>query len=566
MPLSAFVAQTLDQTLHDLRLFQPELVVCGTILLLLLLRVPAATRRIGSWYVALAGSLLALLVAVVPESGLAHAAAIPRQELFGGLLVFDQMTVFFRALLLLFAVLFGLLGRITGVVERDEEADFLTLVLGATLAFCLMASANHLVMVFLAVEMASVPSFVLAGMLKQRQQSSEAALKYAVYGAGTAGIMLYGISLFSGVLGTAHVPTIARQLVTGHFDPQTVIVLALGGLMLMVGLAFKLSAVPFHFWCPDVFEGAPAEVGAFLSVASKAAALALLVRVVTGLGVAPTDPRQTAQAPPMVRHVHLLADRSSATTTTTAALEPPTAAAPGNAPTLNAGTVQRWAVFLLASIAAVTCTFGNLVAYGQANIKRMLAYSTIAHAGYMMMAVPAAMALADSQPALARTAIAALLFYISVYLFMNLGAFAIVAFLRNAAQSEEIADYAGLIRTNPMVVVCFAVILISLIGIPPLAGFVAKFFLFASLVEAGGPIMIGLFVIGGVNSVISLVYYLRVVKVMAMDPEPAGRGSVSVGILPLAYATVVTLPVVLFGLFSSGLYRWAEAAVSQLFS
>ncbi len=195
----------------------------------------------------------------------------------------------------------------------------------------------------------------------------------------------------------------------------------------------------------------------------------------------------------------------------------------------------------------------------------MLAYSTIAHAGYMMMAVPAAIVLAGAEPQLPPTAIAALLFYIGVYMFMNLGAFAIVAFLRDAMATEEIADYAGLLRTNPVTVICFAIILISLIGLPPLAGFMGKFFLFAALVEAGGPIMIALLVIGGINSVISLVYYMRVVRVMTMEREPAERSPVVLGTAAVIYTVAVTLPVVLLGLYSSGLHQWATTAAAQLF-
>src|SRR4029079_6445834 len=182
-------------------------------------------------------------------------------------------------ILLGFAVLFAIFTRISGIPDRDAAPDFYELALGATLRMCLMESSNHLLMVFLGVEMASVPSYALAGMLKGRRASSEAALKYAVCGAGTAGIMLYGISLLGGVLGSVHLPTMAERLaellqpanLEAGIGRDTHMVLALGALMVLVGLAFKLSAVPFHFWCPDVFEGATAEVNAFLSVASKAA-------------------------------------------------------------------------------------------------------------------------------------------------------------------------------------------------------------------------------------------------------------------------------------------------------
>ena len=194
----------------------------------------------------------------------------------------------------------------------------------------------------------------------------------------------------------------------------------------------------------------------------------------------------------------------------------------------------------------------------------MLAYSTIAHAGYMMMPVAAAMAVAGSQPTVAREALASLTFYIALYLFMNLGAFAIVAFLRNAARSEEIADYAGLIRSCPVTTVSFVLILVSLIGLPPLAGFPAKTFIFLSLVSVGGPIMITLLVIAGLNTAISLVYYLRVAKVMTIDPEPDSRPPVEIGFAPGLYTVFITAFVVAFGILFDGVYRFAEQAVSQL--
>jgi NADH-quinone oxidoreductase subunit N len=233
---------------------------------------------------------------------------------------------------------------------------------------------------------------------------------------------------------------------------------------------------------------------------------------------------------------------------------------------------------LIAVLAVVTCTFGNLAAYAQTNIKRLLAYSTIAHAGYMMMPVSALMVMADhldhsrdtgaSMPA---TAVSALAIYIGVYLFMNLGAFAIVAFVRNAIRSEEIADYAGLIRRAPLLVVCFSLILFGLVGLPPLSGFIGKFAIFAALVDgyqvsvAAGqpePHLLAVLVAGGVNTVISLFYYLRVVKVMTMDSEPAGRApfALSTYSMETAFVCLLTLPTALLILSWDLLNEWALAA------
>jgi NADH-quinone oxidoreductase subunit N len=543
--LGSLLTTTLTDTLSvSLPLFRTELAVAATVVLLLLCRMLPVLRHLDSALVALGGAVFALWFAWVDLRGLpgspwavADVAATPlRQELFGGLLVFDSLTAYIRLVLAGFLVLYILFTKVSGIPDREDGADFYTMVLGATLGMCLMASANHLLMVFMAVEMASVPSYALAGLLKGRKASSEAALKYAVYGAGAAGIMLYGISLLAGVLGTCHLPSMATELarVVGEqgIGSGKVMVLALGGLMVAVGLAFKLSAVPFHFWCPDVFEGAAAEVGAFLSVASKAAAVALLLRLVFSLG-----------------------DPAAAT------------AAGGAAAVAGLAETRHFMTYVIALMAAVTCTLGNLAAYGQTNMKRLLAYSTIAHAGYLMMGAAAATAMLGTSPAGARNAVTALAFYLGTYLFMNLAAFAIVALLRNRLRSEEISAYAGLVRTSPGIVVATAAVLVSLIGLPPLAGFVSKFLVFSSIVEAiragaEQPLMLVLLVLGGLNTVLSLFYYLRVLKVMTFDPPPADRPTEAFPLvsLPGAFVTAVAVPVVVLGVFWAGLYAAAQIA------
>jgi NADH-quinone oxidoreductase subunit N len=537
--ITGAISDTLDVSLP---LFRVELAIAATIVLMLLCRMLPVLRRADSALIALGGAGFALWYAWCDLRGLpgspwtlAEAAAVPaRQELFGGLLVFDSLTAAIRLLLAGFLGLYILFTKVSGIPDREDGADFYTLVFGGALGMCLMASANHLLMLFMAVEMASVPSYALAAILKGRKAASEAGLKYAVYGAGAAGIMLYGISLLAGVTGTCHLPSMAAELarIVGEGGAGgEVLVLALGGLMLAVGLAFKLSAVPFHFWCPDVFEGAAAEVGAFLSVASKAAAVGLLLRLAFTLG-----------APAAV----------------------PAAAA---AVVAGAGDVQHFMVYVIGLMAAVTCTLGNLAAYGQTNMKRLLAYSTIAHAGYLMMGAAAAVALMGVSPAAAGRAVGALVFYLATYLFMNLAAFAIVALLRNRLRSEEIAAYAGLVRSSPGIVVATVVVLVSLIGLPPLAGFISKFLVFSSLAEAiqtgaEKPLMLVLLVVGGVNTVISLFYYLRVLKVMTFDPPPADRAGEAFPLvsLPGAVVTALAVPVVLLGLFWSGLYAAAQLA------
>jgi NADH-quinone oxidoreductase subunit N len=360
--------------------------------------------------------------------------------------------------------------------------------------------------------MASLPSYALAGFLKGRRQSSEASLKYVVYGGGASGVMLYGISLVAGKFGTAYLPDLAAGFVAAPtLDP----VVVLGVLFILIGFGFKLAAVPFHFWCPDVFEGASAEVAGFLSVASKGAALALTGRfvfVTAGLaGVAP-----------------------------------------------NVAAWEKMAPYLapsLAVFAAITATFGNLAAYTQTNLKRLLAYSTIAHAGYMLMGLAA----------LNRDGAGAVLFYLVAYLFMNLGAFAVVAFLRNQTGSEELGDFRGLIYRSPLLVITLAIFLLSLLGMPPLAGFAAKFQIFSVLYDAGqfygSPAvnqpglsftMYALLVIGGLNTVLSLFYYVKVLKVMVLEqPVEVVEGGTPPPLrLPLGdavYATVMAVMIVVLG-------------------
>lgn len=568
--VDSLVGNTLEGSLP---FFRPELALCVTIVLLLFVRIFKGGEYIPSFFIALLGSITALILAF-PVEGVESWTTMPRQEIFTGMLVYDSLTAFVRIFLLSFVVLFVILSRLTGIADSKDGQDYYVLVLGATLGMCIMASANHMMMLFMGVEMASVPSFVLAGIVKGRQRSSEAALKYVIYGAGTAGVMLYGISLLCGVLGSAHLPTMAASLtdldipnlLTTAEGRLTVMVLVLGGLMLGVGLAFKLSAFPFHFWCPDVFEGASAEVDAFLSVASKAAALVLLLRVGAGLGLTtPEMPVADGVDRPAVTAV---ATSSNAAPTHNAVLATQVAESSDAMPVGGGplSPVRRFFVVLVSIIAIVTCTFGNLAAYGQTNIKRMLAYSTIAHAGFMMMAVAAAIALAGRDVVEARTAVSALLLYIALYLFMNLSAFAIIAFLRNEMQSEEIADYAGLIRTSPLTAVMMTAVLVSLIGLPPLAGFWPKLRVLQSLYMAGGPLMTFVFVAAAINTAIALVYYLRVAKTMCIDPEPDTRGAISLGFLPAAFIFIISVPVLIFGILPGPLADWTDLAVSQLFS
>jgi NADH-quinone oxidoreductase subunit N len=567
---------------NSIMLFMPE--ICLSLFISLFLLVRLISRRIDLFWVALVGAVAGLISSRPWELG---SEKLIGSELFTGLLVHDGLTVVMRTILMGFLVMFLIFTKISGIPDREDGADIYSLIFGATLGMCLMVSANHLLVVFLAIEMTSVPSYVLAALMKGRRRGSEAGLKYAIYGAGAAGIMLYGISLLAGLTSSAHFPTIALQLaeILPNMSASEQAVLCLSAVMIAAGVAFKLSVVPFHFWAPDVFHGSCAEVNAFLSIASKAAALALLLRLAVGLGSVPLEPvADIVESHGATVNVQLLDMQQ---TTPVAVLEDAAAdeavdsavAAVESSDQVDEritrkaakdaqlAPVRNFIGLLVAFFAIITTTFGNLAAYGQTNIKRMLAYSTIAHAGYMIMAICPLMALLGVDSSGAENAASALLQYIVVYVFMNLGAFAIIAFLRNYIGSEEISDYSGMIKTRPALVICLALIFFSLVGLPPLAGFLGKFAIFASITEAYTATtqnyLLLILVVAGINTAISLFYYLAVIKVMIMGEPTTAKpvGNLEVGKIETAYVIAITAPTVLLIICWESVVHVAQQAV-----
>jgi NADH-quinone oxidoreductase subunit N len=327
-----------------------------------------------------------------------------------------------------------------------------------------------------------VPSYVLAGFLKGKRQGSEAALKYVVYGGAASGLLLYGISLMAGRLGTGYLPDVCLSihmlLQSGGLDTLWWMTIS----FILLGLAFKLSLVPMHFWCPDVFSGATAEVGGFLSVVSKAAAVVLIGRMVLLLmgGL----PGMSEVPEKSVNNIH---------------------AWQYLAPTLST---------ILVIVAAVTCTWDNLAAYPQTDIKRFWAYSTIAHAGFLLMPLAT----------LTREGLAASLVYLVPYIVMNLGVFAVVCFVRNATHLETIAAFAGLGKRSRTLAVSLGILVIGLIGLPPFAGFIGKYEVFSLLFQQAQqqnrPMLYILLVVAVVNTIIALGYYGKLLKVAWFDqPE-----------------------------------------------
>lgn len=408
-------------------------------------------------------ALLAALVATLFTLGSTN------RVIFDGMLTIDPFSQCFKLILILFTLLvlaqWFLLGRAQTHVH--DTPDFVCLLLGAAFGMALMASASNLLMVLIAIESSSLPSFALAGFRKRDRLASEGALKYVVFGAASSAIMVYGMSLIYGSTGTLSLHAVAHAAASS-LTP----LLAVGLLAMFAGIAFKLSAVPLHFWCPDVFQGAPIEVTTFLSVASKAAAVTLLVRVLTTLAAASFS-----------LHQHGILG-------------------------LAVG---------VAILGGVTATWGNLVALHQTNIKRLLAYSSIAHAGYMILA---ASLLALAQPGEpVRTLASSLLFYLLVYLFMNTGAFTVAAVLEQRLGSQDINAYAGLSRRNPALAALMVVFLLSLFGMPALGGFMGKIFLMKAMMDLGvwGLLLVAVLLF---NTLLSLYYYARPLRAMYLQPAP----------------------------------------------
>lgn len=494
------LARLADDTLRgSLPLFLPELVVVATIVLLLLGRVSGFDRLIGPAVVALVGSATACGVAVMQLDAM-FAAGRTDAPLFSGLLSCTYVGVYVKVLAAAAAAFTVLLTGTTKLPDREDGPDYYTMLLGVTLGAMLTASAEHLLMVVVAIEMMSVPGYVLVGFQKGRAKSGEAALKYLVFGSGASGTMLYGTSLIAGTLGTASLDEIGVVLAAGTL-PAGGTAVSLGVLFLTAGVAFKLSLVPFHFWSPDAYEGAPAEAAGFLSVAPKVAAFVVLVRLVEML---PAD----------------------------------AAAGSGLIDTPRFG-------MLLAGLSAASMTLGNLGAFFQRDLKRLLAYSSISHAGYLTMGVVAFACAGDRQ------GLSGLLYYSAAYVAMNLGLFAVVAVVRRLTRGESVDAVAGIGTRKPVLGLAAVVCAVGLIGLPPTGGFIGKIAVFAATYAAGlngsaavTPWCWGLLACAGVNTVLGLFVYLRIVKAMYFEPYdgPADLPRVhpvEVGCLLLALAAVV---------------------------
>ncbi len=445
------------QILQDMHRFYPELAVTAALLAVVIADIGFPGIRRSLTFVTAAVGLIAAFWLTIPLFW------APEGTMFYGMLALDRMAVFFKGFLIVASFLVLLATPGSKELETRQLGEFYALLLGVTLGMMLLASSVDMLMLFLSLEMVSLSSYIMVGYLRNDRQSNEASLKYLLFGVVSTGAMLYGMTLLFGLTGTTKLAAIREVLVGSTGSSGNSMMLLVSTVLILAGFGFKTAAVPFHFWCPDVYTGAPTPVTAFLSVAPKAAGFATLIRFFyTGLSEGRGVPWRWS--------------------------------------TLNS---MNWMVLLLI-LSIVTMTLGNIAALRQDNLKRLLAYSSIAHAGYILMGAVV----------VTSEGIQAVLIYLITYLFMNLGAFLIVIEIFNRTGSFELKDYRGLVRRSPFLTISMTIFLLSLMGIPPFAGFFGKLFVFAAAVNHN---LAWFAVIGAINSVIGVYYYARVIKTMVIE-------------------------------------------------
>ena len=419
---------------------------------------------------------------------------------FKGMVVVDGFTIFLNGLFLV-SGLAGIALAYDYLRRMDlDRGEYYILLLYSISGMMLMATAADLIVVFLALELLSIPLYVLAGFARPKADSEEAALKYFLLGAFAGGFVVYGVALVFGATGTTALPGIVAAISAGTADLS---LMAIGSALILVGFGFKVAVVPFQMWTPDVYQGAPSSVTAFMAVGAKAAGFAALLRVfITAF------------------------------------------------PVLNVDLTP-----ILWTLAALTMIIGNFVAIAQSNIKRMLAYSSIAHAGYIFMAL-----VPFGNASVSADSVAAALFYLLSYAVTNFGAWSIVIALeKKEGQGLNLTDFAGLGKKYPIMAAAMMVFMLSFTGVPPTLGFVGKFFLFRTVLEGG---YVGLAIIGVLTSLVSAYYYLRILVIMYMqDGEPIIRKEFFLGVTMISAA----LSTVALSILAVPLFQWASRSVLMLF-
>ena len=485
----------IQSNLQGIAFIGPEIILTLVILLILLVGVllPYWRHRLLFTILAVAGlsgSLFPLWKLPQPAPDLTYLS-----ELF----VWDWLTFLSKPFFVVVGIFTILLTQISEEIDNTEYSECTILVLTVTMGMMLLVASTDLLMIYLAFETMGILSYLLVGIRARDERSGEAALKYVLYGAFTSGTMLFGFSLLFGLAGSTDLLEISQGVALASQHPQDRLLLIVAVLFFLAGLLFKTASFPFHFWCPDVYEGAPTPITAFLSVGPKAAGFVLFIRLFYPLFTTGHD-----------------------------------------ATVYEAVSGLDWPS-LLALVSAITMTLGNLAAIHQNNLKRLLAYSSIAHAGYLLMGV---VALSD-------LGLRSVVFYLVVYLFMNLGAFAVVTMVATAGGSEEIDSYRGLGVRAPYVCVAMAIFLFSLIGLPPFAGFVGKVYLFAAVISQK---IYWLAVVAALNTVISLYYYLRIVKAMFLE-KPTEAIQIQVPLSSQALLLALLVPTLGLGIYWQPLAR-----------
>ncbi|GBD86650.1 NADH-quinone oxidoreductase subunit N [bacterium BMS3Abin03] len=496
----------IEQLISDLFYIKPEIAVAVTLVVIVVVDLIMGKNKKALPFISLVGLLIAGIL-VVQQFGTAK--FVFKTSINSSLMAIDNFGSYFKIIVVvssIFIVFFSLSSaEIKSTYARHGE--YYSLIFGMILGMFFMVSAADLILIYLSMELLSLSSYVLAGFVKNSIRNSEASLKYVIYGGVSSGIMLFGISIIFGLTGSTNLYEI-NSLIQAQSFPS--ITLLLAGLFIIVGFGFKISAAPFHFWTPDVYEGAPIPITAFLSVASKAAGFAVLIRFIKVVFVDSVD---------VNGFWHLI-------------------------------NVIDWkSIIILLSI--LTMTLGNFAALWQDNLKRMLAYSSIAHAGYMLLGVAV----------LSNEGIIAIMIYFIVYLFMNLGAFFVVMLVANEIGSEEIDDYKGLGRSIPLLGVALAIFLISLVGLPPTAGFIAKVALFIALIDAN---MIVVLVITILNTVVSVYYYIRILRNLYLVKVDEERPMLRINFLNKVFVLFLAVPLIVFGIYFTPIIDFAKYSLNIL--
>ncbi len=485
------------ENIASLRLIAPELWITTGILVVLLSGMLFRDERKAVFsaffsLVTIGGAFLAIIIQADESS--------TSRLIFSAMAAHDPFAVYFKLLFVIVAFITVLISVSSVEIARRHRTEYFVLVLGMLLGMMFLASSTDLIMLYLSFELVSLPAYLLTGFSRTDKFGAEAALKYVIYGAVSSGIMLFGMSIIYGVTGTTSLHEIAAILSGGAIYPGAVFIALV---MILAGIGYKVAFVPFHFWCPDIYQGAPTPVTAYLSVGSKAAGFAMLLRVLfTGFTEFSSD---------------------------------------GEAIFISQ---TEWPL-LVGVLSGITMTLGNLAAINQSNLKRLLAYSSIAHAGYLLMGV-AAISLAG---------IESVLFYLFAYAFMNLGAFYVLITYANKLRSYEIEDFRGVGWRSPFLGSVMVVFLVSLAGLPPVLGFIGKFYIFAAVMHEG---LYWLAVVGILNSVFALYYYARVFKAMWLVRPEDDAEAIPVGGLNLALVGVLAAVTLFFPVYWEPLAELVE--------